>query len=230
MEKKKFEFKCKQCGHCCHLEGYKSKPERKEKSGLLLSLFSDENSRLPLFEWEVKRLNKLAKEKGIDLNIKPASVFYSTRTNETLIIMWDISEDICPFLNKENRCMIYEDRPIVCRMFPFKGGFSTGFADMGNCPNLPIGDFGIVNIKEILPEEAEAYQEFEIATLFVKSTIQWLLKTGLFIPQQAGTFKDILVAKAKNAPMKGVIEYAIEKGVLTEEELKETFSKAGIRL
>ena len=54
---------------------------------------------LPLTRTEFKRLRKLAKKQGIYVH-EGADV-----------------DCTCPFLDGNNRCSIYEDRPMICRLF-----------------------------------------------------------------------------------------------------------------
>lgn len=42
-------------------------------------------------------------------------------------VIWDMDRGCCPFLSAENRCTIYEERPIMCRVW--------GVADGLTCPH-----------------------------------------------------------------------------------------------
>lgn len=57
-----------------------------------------------------------AENKKIKTNVLPKKIFIT----EKGIIVYDyfIDADVCPFLTKENRCGIYEKRPLICQQFP----------------------------------------------------------------------------------------------------------------
>jgi len=71
---------------------------------------------LPLFEWEVEKLKELAEEKNISLNIKPVDLVLDKRTNRAICMQFWL-EAPCPFLI-DNKCSIYEDRPLICKAYP----------------------------------------------------------------------------------------------------------------
>ena len=58
---------------------------------------------IPLTEDEVKRLKKIVRKR----KLKP-------HRNHVVNAMYDAT---CPFLNDENKCRIYEDRPMICKFF-----------------------------------------------------------------------------------------------------------------
>lgn len=63
---------------------------------------------LPLTNKEIKRLRYLVKKR----NLKPY-----TRVSESTNVFGNTYDMTCPFLNKENKCEVYEDRPYICRTF-----------------------------------------------------------------------------------------------------------------
>ena len=89
-----WEFKCLKCGDCC-----KSLRSTKIK-GLLI-----QPHELDLFPREHVELC-LGKGKS---------------PNHSQFVIWafQLIDDTCPHL-KENRCMIYDNRPIFCRAYPFR--------------------------------------------------------------------------------------------------------------
>jgi Fe-S-cluster containining protein len=96
------KFKCKKCSCCC----------RKFGGG-----DGAKEPHLPIFEWEVEIIKKIAKERGINLDIRPSDVFLDKKSDTAFCCMYGLFNEPCNFL-KENKCSIYEKRPLVCRMFP----------------------------------------------------------------------------------------------------------------
>jgi len=87
-------FRCLKCGECCkHLAG--------RRFGMVLT------------PAEYRRLNRLARLHGTRLDAVPlVGGVIGAR-------LYQMTHDVCPFLDRRrNRCKIYEQRPIVCRMFP----------------------------------------------------------------------------------------------------------------
>jgi Fe-S-cluster containining protein len=121
MEQK---FKCSMCSFCCSNLGRKSneKPseEKKEESQLNLippfQLYPKKDG-LHLYEFEYKKLKKLAEDKGIKVKFSPFMILFDLNTDKCLVLDWFIDEKICPFL-KDNKCIIYDERPLLCRRYP----------------------------------------------------------------------------------------------------------------
>jgi Fe-S-cluster containining protein len=65
---------------------------------------------------EKEILEKKAKEKRFKIKILPKKIFIT----EKGIVIYDyfIDADVCPFLDENNRCSIYEFRPKICKEFP----------------------------------------------------------------------------------------------------------------
>jgi len=120
------KFECQKCGQCC-----------KDFGGGFL----------PLWEWEADKLKKLAEKNNIVLNLEPLSMLFDKRSRLAFSIQIKLSQEPCPFL-VNNRCSIYEERPLVCRCFPlaetplFKlKGERTDLSSFGKCPNLDAKNF-----------------------------------------------------------------------------------------
>ncbi len=94
------KFECLKCGACCKNFG---------SNGSF--------SGLPIFEWEKQEFEKFAKEKAIYLNINPSNIIYDKKSKTYVNISYFMKNQPCPFL-KDNKCSIYNHRPIVCRSFP----------------------------------------------------------------------------------------------------------------
>jgi Fe-S-cluster containining protein len=167
-------FECQKCGHCC-------KSFKDEERGL---------KGLPLFEWEKEELEKVAKEKGIELNIEVTDIIYDKKSNSYICLNFSLIQEPCPFL-KETQCSIYNKRPLICRAFPLvkspltmKEGEKFDLSSFIDCPNFDFKSFLMENFSleegkpyKISKEKMirEYYYMFG-EDMLVSSTIQNILK------------------------------------------------------
>ena len=107
-------FHCEKCTNCC-----KNLFKEQEKS------FG-----LTLFDFEAEILKKEAKKKKIALSLGPVNFIADKVSKKAIVLLWSIENKECPFLDKKE-CVIYENRPLVCRAFPV---VSTGIR--GNRPMI----------------------------------------------------------------------------------------------
>ncbi len=85
-----------------------------------------------------------------------------------LMALWRPDER-CVFLDHENRrCGIYEDRPILCRLYPFKARFRRdgvfkGFGLHGDveCPRHQDGEVAVAPLYALLQEDEEHQCDYE---------------------------------------------------------------------
>lgn len=123
------KFRCICCGECC----------RK---------ISDEDSSLkglPLFEWEVEKIKKLAEQNKIKIDIKPIDYVFDRKSKKYFCTGYSLTQEPCPFL-KDKKCLIHKDRPIVCRAFPVARNpeFFDDVPDLScfsKCPNFDFKAF-----------------------------------------------------------------------------------------
>lgn len=187
-------FECLKCGKCCKNFGSNSS-------------FSG----LPLFEWEKEEFEKLAKEKGICLKISPTNVIYDKKSKTYVNISYFMENQPCPFL-KENKCSIYQKRPIVCRSFPLARNPLIDNEPLGincfmHCPNF--------NSKLFLKEN-----------LKIERNKNLLIKESKIIREYRKVFgRNILVYEAIHSKIweyvKERIEELEEKGTTCFEDVKE---------
>ena len=82
---------------------------------------------LPLLESEIKTMKKLKKKENI----------------QALNMNW---YSICPFLNSDNKCDIYENRPFICRSYTcYK--FENKIVDTNEFKKYKPDDFKLVDIR-----------------------------------------------------------------------------------
>jgi Fe-S-cluster containining protein len=121
---------CLNCAECCK---FREKPYLTEQEDIMLRkkmyektgiLYKEPFHRytISLTTKEKNRLNKLAQEKNIQLNIR--SKKYIILKNKLKILDYYIDHDVCPFL-KNNECSIYKHRPKMCKDFPLNDGPKT---------------------------------------------------------------------------------------------------------
>jgi len=85
-------WRCLQCGECCrHLVG--------QKFGMAVT------------PKEKRRLEILGGRRGVNPHLLPLT------WNGYKVTLYQFADKVCPFL-KNNRCSIYEWRPLACRMYP----------------------------------------------------------------------------------------------------------------
>lgn len=118
----------------CNYEKCKSKCCRDLKNNKMLINYDLDSKRfihfltipnevgIALFNDEKKLLIERAKELNIQLNIKPLRGFLG-KDKKICVFKWFIDHENCPFLIN-NSCNIYENRPLVCRSFPYLPPFA----------------------------------------------------------------------------------------------------------
>ncbi|MEM2135162.1 MAG: YkgJ family cysteine cluster protein [Candidatus Jordarchaeaceae archaeon] len=84
----------------------------KERGGVKVGLF--------LFSQEKKHLVELAREKGVEVDIRPLH-YLETSLNEQRILTYQMVNRDCEFLDKNsNKCTIYDSRLLACRSYPLQ--------------------------------------------------------------------------------------------------------------
>ncbi|RME54419.1 YkgJ family cysteine cluster protein [Candidatus Woesearchaeota archaeon] len=219
------KFECKSCGLCCKdssLNDDKSSYPRFSPNSIIFNL---NKPTISMFEWEARKLFKLAKENKINVKIVPYKLVYDKKTRTSLILQYTLAEHKdCPFLI-DNKCSIYNDRPLICKFFPANlGSVSDLMKGVNNikvsvCPN----DFTFeqwseflsekVKTKELVEKLEQRYGESYLALLerdlIMKEITDWvkhLVNTKLIDP---ATEKDNLVNDIINSKKVSLIEYLI---------------------
>ncbi|WP_291764645.1 YkgJ family cysteine cluster protein [Caldivirga sp. UBA161] len=125
------KFTCLHCDSCCYFE--------REEQGPLV--FSD----------EVKRLRRLAKERGVELT------FREVKVNGVTMYRWVIL-GYCPFYDRGSKlCTIHAVKPLACKMYPLLFNPRTGEVVVSkDCPWVEEAvKNGGVSLSDF-PEEAKA--------------------------------------------------------------------------
>ena len=121
--------KCTRCGECCRFEAPKALT-REEEEAVLTAIFQKTGFIYPyglcspgldIQSYEYHKIQKLAQDKGVNLELRPKKVLYDTKRQLTIVFDWLLPCSECPFLKQKNECLIYEERPDLCRLFPDTG-------------------------------------------------------------------------------------------------------------
>jgi Fe-S-cluster containining protein len=95
---------------------------------------------LPLFNEEKERYERLAKKLEIDIEFVHENVMMDEETGIVFSANWGLKGDPCPFLNNDNKCIIYEERALICKSFPIeKINIDGSYLNLGNfmhCDNF----------------------------------------------------------------------------------------------
>ena len=197
-----------------------------------------------LLEWEVAALTKLANRLSVNITFKPDLIFWDENSDKALVIGWNLEHENCPFLSNENRCRIYESRPLACQAFPI---FSTGleeylkgepyFLNLGDCPNvvspypevkdtrprvLGARDYFSTLYKVYGETFIGAYQS-DFAGLWISNLISKL--RGLSIIQPVAIKKKKTVKAILRSKPVGLLKHLVVNGFITKEQVQERISE-----
>ncbi len=113
------EFHCLQCGNCCK-DNRITNSERIKPRFIRESLINVNDISLGLFDWEVKNFRKTTEDLEIQmLDVKIANLIYDLKNKVSIVTHYTYNRHPkCAFLNDKNKCLIYQNRPILCRMWP----------------------------------------------------------------------------------------------------------------
>ncbi len=112
-------FKCLRCGECC--QNFLSDASKDKKIGefdercpFIISL---NRLYLPFFDWEIDDFLQELKKINSTRKIVPGKVSFDLKSERTIVHKYTLDGQNCPFFS-DNKCNIYEKRPIACKQFP----------------------------------------------------------------------------------------------------------------
>ena len=160
MKKPIFEWQCKNCGDCCKNLIEDNEPD----------------SGIGLFPWEIQYFPKQ--------NIEPFLGFGPSK-DEIKVLQYSMkSGKVCPNYTTFG-CKIYNDRPLLCRTYPFVFDPKHGCQKLLSCKNIP-DDF--YDGKIIMPESdagklmpyymKEHITKFSMNIMMMLRLSNWYFKNG----------------------------------------------------
>ncbi len=110
--------------------------------------------------------------------------------NPESVILYQLKANDCPYVNQNDKCVIYEKRPLVCRAFPLsQGAYSTKCRLFRFAKNFPEGfvkiaiDWGNTQLdaerkldKHIIEHFKNAFKKGIGVWSFDLASEQWKLK------------------------------------------------------
>ena len=105
-------FNCDRCGHCCR------NLLQPQDDGTLLGL--------ALLTAQEKALFK-------DVDVVPYTAVGKDSPRE--ILMYQVKNNVCPHINRNNECLIYSKRPLACRAYPIVNTIGKKIVDL-ECPQV----------------------------------------------------------------------------------------------
>lgn len=198
-------FKCLKCGKCCSsIRGRIEEEERKfiEENFFgklpITQLVPVEKMSLSLWPWEAKNLKDRAKQLGIKANIKPFRAVFDLNQNKSIILSYFLDYDNCPFLDENNNCKVYEDRPLVCKQFPIQTiGLDKEPVFLG-CPALKDVNLRKDELKSFFGETYEAALKNDSMIESQNNKIMDLMKNNIIRPIKDYPY-DFLLKRIENS-------------------------------
>ncbi len=219
------KFNCIKCGECC--SNIRGRIDGDEKEFIesnffgkmpIVQLVPVDKMSLSLWGWEADKLVERAKELGIDAEIKPFRVVFDLKENKSIVISYFLDHDNCPFL-KDNECLCYEDRPLVCKQFPIQTVSLEDKPVLAKCPALK--DVGVMRREEMKDYFGESYD----AAVKNDSVIEWhnmkvmeLIKEGKVKPVKDYPF-NFLLKRVGNSEKMNFTDYILDKGIADKGEI-----------
>ena len=240
------KFNCAMCGKCCRVLrnfnelGEEEKALRKKEyqntneKTIFYILPEIEKASLALFEFEVEHLKQLAKEKNIVLKIAPLKGFLSS-DGTPIIFNWMLDHDSCPFL-ENNRCLIYDDRPLVCQSFPLftsaasalEGEKKIMIFPSNLCPSMKATSeiTGQMTFDDFRKKLCEVYGDifpgsvkFDLTNFFIEKYIEALMQKGL-INVTSKITRDEFINRCQKSSV-SLFDFMLQKRLARKEELED---------
>jgi len=135
-----------------------------------------------VFPWEKRELEEIAAEMNIKLGFKPSQAFIDKGGTCVVTLYRWIIQGFCPFFNRASKhCIIHEDKPLACRMYPLLVELPSGkLIASGKCEWIKQHGPKLMEhlsarpelIPEIFPNEFEAAKRVFIEFMTINSFIE----------------------------------------------------------
>jgi Fe-S-cluster containining protein len=202
-------FSCTGCGNCCrYILPENSSATFPEFNGPLLQL---RPPFITIEEWDMPRVKHAAERANIKIQAEPSLVLFDLKSKNTIVINYTTVGEPCAFLDANNRCRIYEDRPLICRAFPAPvfltdmllnkkidikwASFCDGCPETQEVKNWIVGEPNAAQLQfeEIIARLYEIWGESLVHRVWMESiamaetrAIEGLVKDGLLKPAKKG--------------------------------------------
>lgn len=232
------KFECKMCGNCCrNMRGRLGK--KISKTGILqnqlYNIFPSSLKTIGIFEWEVSILKKYATKLSIPLKIEPDIILWDQNSRVSIVILWNLDHDDCPFLSEDDKCRIYNERPLVCQAYPL---FIRGYVSsqdsrdseirLGDCPNVVALPFPNGKLDQrystVSDKLIEVYGNMFIGAIRYDGAIG-LISNYNEKSRKLGTIRPLLITpnfipNLLRSTKIGLFEFLILKGVIDQKQFK----------
>lgn len=215
-------FVCKQCGMCCsEMSADASMPDIFPAFFHSAFMLHCCKPGLTVFDWEAKEMFHEAEKRCIKLSIVPYKLVYDLNKNCTIVMQYSVADKKCPFLIN-NKCMVYDKRPLICRLFPPNArGLTGGTMTIGGtaCPNdMGAKDWDEMAKMNLEPKEMikkmhnrygyifEAEVEYEIMSKKITDWVNMLIMKNALKPALNYEPKALLV-KAASSPVYSLSDF-----------------------
>jgi Fe-S-cluster containining protein len=160
-----------------------------QKCGVCCNSRDDASFGMVVLDFEAKTLRKKSKELNIDFKLEPSVSFSDKKSQKELVVSYKFEYETCPFY--QNKCLIYEDRPLLCRAFPL---ITAGIHSDGEiirsafCPeNQRLKDLEYKSIKDTLNVYGNCFLNcylFESLLKEIKDNMDVLIKNKIIILEE----------------------------------------------
>lgn len=231
------KFKCTNCGKCCsHIRGNLSSEDISYIKEIgygklpIVHLMPPSENSFPIWPFEYERIKEYCDSNGVLVDIIPGKAVFDLISNKTIVISYFLPHDSCPF-HKDNRCIIYDVRPKVCRFFPMaRSPFEKDslIEDKKVLFNSCEASDGLLHDdREVLEFLDECYHdefrnctEHDMMVEFVNKKIIELMKMKKLRPALNYPY-EFLLKRINNSPKIDFMDFLVENEVLSEDEVKE---------
>jgi len=230
------KFECKMCGNCCRNLRGRGEPWPGSLPDFVFVAVPHSQKTISLEEWEVSILSERARELSVEFRAQPDYMFWDEISKVPIVTQWALDHDNCPFLSRENICLVNEQKPLTCQAYPlmvielFNDDDKSKRLAVADCPNaveLPFKDVPPSRIKpaDFFRELFQRYHSAFLGNMRLASTAKLFRNAMLYLTDQglvrpASTKKKgVLKALLREKP-EGLLEYLRKRYSDIEQKLR----------
>jgi len=229
------KFNCKQCGNCCKtIRKRQQYVEEEEKEFIknyfygklpIIQLEPPEKMTIQIWPWEARKIIAAAKQKGTELCIKPLRAVFDLEKEESIITTYFLDSDECTLLGTDNKCRVYDERPLSCRQFPLQN--AAEFAECPGTNNINVKTAQILGSYEGLlnyfGDSFKSAEKNDNLVLWQNTIMMNLMKAKKIRPARNYPYP-FLLKRIQQSQEKGKIidfdEFLVREGLAKKEELE----------